>query len=80
MRVRRNAVSTVALWRAVDAAGKLQAARVAAVWNEKGEPGMAERMVDLTLTLTDNMPAHKLFQRPVIVPHYTTPRPASSSS
>ena len=32
---------------------------------------MAERMVDLTLTLTDNMPAHKLFQRPVIVPHYT---------
>ena len=71
MRVRRNAVLTVALWRAVDAAGKLQAARVVAVWNEKGEPGMAERMVDLTLTLTDNMPAHKLFQRPVIVPHYT---------
>lgn len=32
---------------------------------------MAERMIDLTLTLTDNMPAHKLFQRPVIVPHYT---------
>ena len=71
MRVRRIAVSTVALWRAVDAAGKLQAARVVAMWNEKGDPGMAERMVDLTLTLTDNMPAHKLFQRPVIVPHYT---------
>ena len=71
MRVRRNVVLTVALWRAVDAAGKLQAARVVAVWNEKGDPGMAERMVDLTLTLTDNMPAHKLFQRPVIVPHYT---------
>jgi len=32
---------------------------------------MAQRMIDLTLTLTDNMPAHKLFQRPVIVPHYT---------
>ncbi len=32
---------------------------------------MAERIVDLTLTLTDNMPAHKLFQRPVIVPHLT---------
>ena len=28
-------------------------------------------MVDLTLTLEDNMPAYKLFQRPVVVPHLT---------
>ena len=27
------------------------------------------KIIDLTLTLTDNMPAHKLFQAPVIVPH-----------
>ena len=27
------------------------------------------QIVDLTLTLEDNMPAHKLFQRPVVVPH-----------
>ena len=32
---------------------------------------MGQQMIDLTLKLTDNMPAHKLFQRPVIVPHYT---------
>ena len=32
---------------------------------------MAERIVDLTLTLQDNMPAHKLFQRPIIIPHLT---------
>lgn len=32
---------------------------------------MAQRIVDLTLTITDNMPAHKLFQRPIIVPHFT---------
>ena len=35
---------------------------------------MAKRILDLTLTLTDNMPAHKLFQRPVIVPHFTHER------
>ncbi len=29
------------------------------------------RIVDLTLTLEDNMPAHRLFQRPVIIPHHT---------
>ncbi|MGF6653485.1 hypothetical protein OKW34_004074 [Paraburkholderia youngii] len=27
---------------------------------------MPQRIVDLTLTLADNMPAHKLFQRPII--------------
>jgi kynurenine formamidase len=32
---------------------------------------MAQRLVDLTLTLADNMPAHKLFQRPIIAPHLT---------
>lgn len=32
---------------------------------------MTQRIVDLTLTLSDNMPAHKLFQRPIIVPHWT---------
>ncbi len=32
---------------------------------------MGQQMIDLTLKMTDNMPAHKLFQRPVIVPHYT---------
>lgn len=32
---------------------------------------MAEKLIDLTLTLEDNMPAHKLFQRPVVVPHLT---------
>jgi len=32
---------------------------------------MPQRIVDLTLTISDNMPAHKLFQRPVIVPHWT---------
>lgn len=29
------------------------------------------RIIDLTLTLEDNMPAHRLFQRPVIIPHHT---------
>lgn len=29
------------------------------------------KMVDLTLTLSDNMPAHKLFQRPIVTPHWT---------
>ena len=30
---------------------------------------MAQRVVDLSLTIEDNMPAHKLFQRPVITVH-----------
>ena len=32
---------------------------------------MGQGMIDLTLKVTDNMLAHKLVQRPVIVPHYT---------
>jgi kynurenine formamidase len=32
---------------------------------------MARRIVDLSVTLTNNMPAHKFFPRPVIVPHFT---------
>lgn len=28
------------------------------------------RIIDLTVTLTDNMPAHKFFPRPVIVSHF----------
>ncbi len=32
---------------------------------------MARRIVDLSLTIEDNMPAHKLFQRPVITKHMT---------
>src|SRR5437879_11694843 len=30
---------------------------------------MAQRVIDLSLTIEDNMPAHKLFQRPVIALH-----------
>lgn len=30
---------------------------------------MARRVIDLSLTIEDNMPAHKLFQRPVITTH-----------
>lgn len=30
---------------------------------------MAQRIIDLSLTIEDNMPAHKLFQRPVIALH-----------
>lgn len=30
---------------------------------------MAQRIVDLSLTIEDNMPAHKLFQRPVMALH-----------
>jgi hypothetical protein len=30
---------------------------------------MAQRIVDLSLLIEDNMPAHKLFQRPVITTH-----------
>src|ERR1700728_2389670 len=32
---------------------------------------MPRRIVDLSVTLTNNMPAHKFFPRPVIVPHIT---------
>jgi len=32
---------------------------------------MTTRIVDLSLRLTDNMPAHKLFQSPMIIPHMT---------
>ena len=30
---------------------------------------MAQRVVDLSLLIEDNMPAHKLFQRPVTTTH-----------
>ena len=39
---------------------------------------MAQRVVDLSLLIEDNMPAHKLFQRPVITTHLShevLPRP-----
>lgn len=32
---------------------------------------MAQRVVDLSLLIEDNMPAHRLFQRPVIATHFT---------
>ena len=32
---------------------------------------MPRRIVDLSVRLTNNMPAHKFFPRPVIVPHLT---------
>lgn len=32
---------------------------------------MARRIIDLSVTIEDNMPSHKLFQRPVVVPHMT---------
>jgi kynurenine formamidase len=32
---------------------------------------MAERIVDLTLLIEDNIPAHKLFQSPILTPHMT---------
>ena len=35
------------------------------------------RIVDLTLTLADNMPAHKLFQRPIVTPHWTHEKSAA---
>jgi kynurenine formamidase len=31
---------------------------------------MSGRIIDLTVTLTNNMPAHKFFPKPVIVPHF----------
>ena len=30
---------------------------------------MAQRVIDLSLAIEDNTPAHKLFQRPVIITH-----------
>ena len=30
---------------------------------------MPTQVIDLSLTLEDNMPAHKLFQRPVLTTH-----------
>ena len=32
---------------------------------------MARVIVDLSVPLTNNMPAHKFFPRPVILPHFT---------
>ena len=32
---------------------------------------MARKIIDLSLTVEDNMPAHKLFQSPMYVPHLT---------
>jgi kynurenine formamidase len=36
-----------------------------------GGKDMARRVIDLSLLIEDNMPAHKLFQRPVITNHLT---------
>ncbi|OYX09090.1 MAG: cyclase, partial [Rhizobiales bacterium 32-66-8] len=30
---------------------------------------MAQKVIDLSLLIEDNMPAHKLFQRPVLTTH-----------
>ena len=32
---------------------------------------MAQRIIDLSLAIEDNMPSHKLFQRPVVLTHMT---------
>lgn len=32
---------------------------------------MASRIIDLSLEIDDNMPSHKLFQRPIHKPHLT---------
>ena len=32
---------------------------------------MSQRVIDLSLSIEDNMPAHKLFQRPVLTTHFT---------
>ena len=32
---------------------------------------MPQRIVDLSLLIEDNMPSHKLFQRPVVITHMT---------
>lgn len=34
-------------------------------------PKMAQKIIDLTVELTNNMPCHKFFPRPVIIPHFT---------
>src|ERR1700746_4039508 len=36
---------------------------------DAGRKAMAQRVIDLSLTIEDNIPAHKLFQRPVITTH-----------
>lgn len=38
---------------------------------------MVQRIIDLSLPIDDNMPSHKLFQRPVHVPHLTHERTAA---
>lgn len=38
---------------------------------------MAQRIIDLSLVIDDNMPSHKLFQRPVHVPHLTHEKTAA---
>src|SRR6202051_1413180 len=38
-------------------------------YRDAGRKAMAQRVIDLSLTIEDNMPAHKLFQRPVITTH-----------
>ena len=40
---------------------------------------MAQRIIDLSLTIEDNMPAHKLFQRPVITLHLSHESTKSSN-
>ena len=35
-----------------------------------GRSAMPQQIVDLTVTLSNNMPAHKFFPRPVILPHF----------
>ena len=32
---------------------------------------MPQQIVDLTVTLSNNMPGHRFFPRPVILPHFT---------
>ena len=44
---------------------------------------MPQRVVDLSLLIEDNMPAHKLFQRPVLTTHLShesSARPSDSAS
>src|SRR6202012_3996861 len=46
------------------------ASHIARKRNSRGA-NMARRVVDLSLLIEDNMPAHKLFQRPVYTTHIT---------
>src|SRR5947209_3770750 len=39
-------------------------------FNSAVEDGMPQ-IVDLTVTLSNNMPGHRFFPRPVILPHFT---------